>query len=111
MALPHLIRYVLLFANRQSTVNISLITLATVFLFSLGFLIVDAGGVVPAAEMQCAEGDDCEFVQYAEQEPGKEQTESRGSVQEQRSVEALNGDAALSTLVRQFPVRMTQLAE
>ena len=112
MVLPYLIRCVLVVACWQSTVQVSLSALAVVLLLSAGLLRIDAaGGPVAAEEMQCAEGNNCEIAQSAEQEPGKEQPESRGQVQFQSDAEAVDNDKTSSELTEQFPPHATRIAE
>jgi hypothetical protein len=55
MGLLLLIRYLLLLATRQWTVEVSLFVLAAVLLLSVGFLSINApGDAVPPAEIQFA---------------------------------------------------------
>jgi hypothetical protein len=112
MVLPCLIRWFLAVACRQSTVQASLSALAAVLLLSAGLLRIDAAGsMVPAEEMQCAESDNCETVQSAEQEAGKEQTESRGPFRIQSGAEAVDNDKTSSELTKQFLPHATRIAE
>jgi hypothetical protein len=112
MALPLLIRYVLLVATRQSTVNISLSALAVVLLLSVGLLLNKvAGDPVPLAVIQCAEGKRCESGQNEEQGPEKEQKESPSRVQDQGSIEPVNDKQTLLALAKQFQEHPTQIAE